>query len=67
MSDPKSIHLDEPKLVGKTAGTMSTAMPNAPSSGTNRKSSKKNEEEAVTEATANEIRDFLKLHYMGTR
>lgn len=65
MSAPRSAHPDGSKLAGKTAGTMSPALPKAPGSDANRRSSKK--KEAVTEATANEIGDFLKLHYMGTR
>ncbi|KAF4546015.1 uncharacterized protein LTHEOB_4667 [Lasiodiplodia theobromae] len=66
MSAPRSAHPDGSKLAGKTAGTVSPALPKAPGGAdTSRRSSKK--KEAVTEATANEIRDFLKLHYMGTR
>lgn len=65
MSAPRSAHPDGSKLAGKTAGTMSPAPPKAPVSETKQRSSRK--KEAVTEATANEIRDFLKLHYMGTR
>lgn len=67
MSTPMITHPDESKSVGKTAGTMSPALSQAPRHDTNRKSKKKKEEEPATETTANEIRDFLKLHYMGTR
>lgn len=65
MSAPRSAHPDGSKLAGKTAGTMSPALPKGPGADTKQRSSRK--KEAVTEATANEIRDFLKLHYMGTR
>jgi hypothetical protein len=57
-------HLDESKPGGKVFAAMSPALAKAPGSGTTRTSKQK---EVVTEATANAIRDFLKLYYMGTQ
>ncbi|CAN9474906.1 unnamed protein product [Alternaria alternata] len=54
----------ESKPGGKLSVAMSPAVSKAPASGTNKTSKHK---EVVTEATANAIRDFLKLYYMGTQ
>ena len=57
-------HVDDSKPGGKLSVAMSPAVSKAPVSGTNKTSKHK---EVVTEATANAIRDFLKLYYMGTQ
>jgi hypothetical protein len=56
--------MNESKPGGKISVAMSPAVFKAPVSGTNKTSKHK---EMVTEATANAIRDFLKLYYMGTQ
>jgi hypothetical protein len=60
----RTAHVDESKPGGKLSVAMSPAVSKAPASGTNKTSKHR---EVVTETTANAIRDFLKLYYMGTQ